>query len=813
MRPALALPTRGNKTSCAFSQHHQKQWLSYFQTVFGHQNKRQLSSRKTRSNQHGISLPWLISGYNAPCPKRPSPTHHQPYRKFHSHTPVLSTSLLPHPKDNCTEDHFNDEVDLELPKTIEKLHPRNINSSLDLDEFLTYLNNYKPALGPEKIFKSLRTALYNAVDYDDDKAWRIYEAIKENNVERLMRINNYNHLLNILKFSSGELAPTRMFQILDHMQNVPHNHPLVIGSYTYGQIMFALERRGDVLLISKTMKDMEQRGIDIVPNMYTLIALAARRKQSDNDTRVAANIMTHAMKKNVVLEQDACAIIISLLSRLPTITETVDFLQGMEIANGQTNNNTPTSVITDTYDANVPKPFYNTHIYTSLIAGLARKNDATNAMRLFREMRKQGLKPTVVTYSALIEAHAKAGDFETATRILRKRVSRQGSSAKYSVAFTSVITNAIRYGKLDLAEELSTLFLEKSNVKSENMEIRFRTALLWCRTKRCVEDGQAFFDSLWKEHPSFCNDFMVNHLVAAYGKDANLTKVYETFSLLKQMNTEESSMFSYHHLTDALFKCSDIPGALISFGMLRKQGMPDDISLAMVIRGLVMNNEGELAWRLFKIQRTKGIEPNLHAYTSIIKAFAKKKTHIHRNPLLTPQILAAAGIPTHTSTEFNDMSIPGSLQSYNIFTEMTGFRKPNAYIYNTLIACFSKSNIKQAVEIYRHMLANDIIPTVETYTALLQGCAIHRDATMALVIFKNMRDKQIVPNKHTWRYILKAMIRSHIDKSKVDKIAEIARSELEESTKLLPKPRPKMQNHKYKKYQRGRASKVNKTKK
>ncbi|OAD69914.1 hypothetical protein PHYBLDRAFT_70427 [Phycomyces blakesleeanus NRRL 1555(-)] len=770
MRPTLALPTRGGKTSCAFSQQQQKHWLSYFQTVFAPQNtsKRQLGSRKTRYNQHhNLSLPWLISEKYVTCPKGTSPTHHQPCHRFSTNTsPALTAFPLPHPKDNCTEDHFNNEIDSNLPKTIEKHHPRHINSSKDIDEFLSYLNVHAPTLGPEKVFRSLRTALYNAIDYNYDKAWCIYETILEKGVGHLMRINNYNHLLNILKFSSDEHAPARMFLVLNHMQNSPHNHPIVIGPYSYGQILFALERRGDVVSISKVMDTMEQRGIVIPQNFYTLLAFAARRKQTDENIRVAANIMTHAMKKNVMLEQDACAIIISLMSRLPTITETVDFLQGMDLITADTNN-TPTSVTANNCDADVPRPLYSIHIYTSLIAGLARKSDATNAMRLFREMRKQGLKPTIVTYSALIEAHAKAGDFDTATRILRKRVSRKGSASKYSVAFTSIITNAIRHGKLDLAEELATSFLEQSNVKSEHMEARFRTALLWCRTKRCVKDGQAFFDSLWKEHPGFCNEFMINHLINAYGNDENKTKVYDTYSLLQQLNTEEASMFSYHHLTNALFKCSDVPGAMVSFGMLRKQGIPDDISLAMVIRGLVTNNEGEVAWRLFKIQRERGIEPNLHAYTSIIKAFANKKAHITRpGSLLTPDILEAADIPTKVSTEFNNANIPGSVQSYNIFKQLTGFQKPNVYIYTTLIACFSKTNIKQAVEIYRHMRSNNVEPTVETYTALLQGCAIFRDATMSLIIFKDMREQKIVPNKHTWRYLLKSMIRSHIDKSK-----------------------------------------------
>lgn len=653
-------------------------------------------------------------------------------------------------------------------QTLKKFHPRYMNKDMNLEDLLQYLPT--SSLNSKEIFKTLRTALYNTTQHDPKKAWLIFESMVQYDVDKYLKSNNYGQLLSMMKYDDV----SRMMAILENMKRHP-GQQITPESYHLSQVLFGLSKHGLVKeacdIIRFTTSNASKLGDKTLlptPNHFHSLAIALRNNHNRNTNLIEAvtKLMLEGMERETVLLQPTFSIMLNLLSRHQQLK--LQFIQSMDRIHSKNQN------------SNKVHP-YNVYIYTSLISGFAAKGDSESAKRLFEEMRKHKIKPNDVTYGALMEAYSKAGDFTSAIRLLtvfRKKFNRVSNPM-----VTSLLVNAIRQNNLLVAEN-TVKYITDKKLSPKNMDGRLRTALIWLQTKQNLDEAREKFDELYKLDKDLVTSIMTNHLVTGYGLKQDKENVIESYRLnTKIPTTIEQQLRSKHHLTNALFHCRDVPAALTVFVSMRNQTIPDDITLAMVIQGLILNNENNLAWRLFKTLQSDGIEPNLHAYTSIIKLLGHRESDIKKRPnesTLNPDLISAAGIRL-PQLDYFDSSVPAATEALSLFRHMTGFEKPNVYTYTTLISCFAKYNISRAINIFDHMCAKGVDPTVETYTAILQGCSIFRNGQTALRVFNHMCEKRIEPNAVTWRYLMKALLRSRVDKAQVDKIGVIARESLEKN--------------------------------
>lgn len=698
------------------------------------------------------------------------PCLQQQRRGFRKARPDLNDALMqpqhyaPAPTNTITDDS----------SIHKKFHPRRIAKGCDIDGLLTYLATHRDVLGPDRVFKALRAALYNAIGYKAEPAWRIYSAMVDHRVTDRMGANHYGHLLNLLKYGSEPQTIDRMLTVLDHMRQ----HAIVNATHC-SQLLFAMARHGDIDRACQLLETMRRENIKPLASHYTSLAIAARKSGIREAGEKAAALIMDAVKKDkIMIEDEACAIMVSVLSRAQQgdqdLSATIEFLEALEstVASQDNGNNVES------------KPSrYNAHVYTSLIAGLADKGDAVNAKRLYDEMRLHGIQPTNATRTALLEAYSRAGDFRKALSYLRRWSPVNSLDKPVCSMATAVLTNAIRQDRWDIAEKLATRWMK--TMDKREIDDKFRAALMWVQVKQGLGKAREFFDEMYKENREYVNAVMVNHMVIESGNIQRRDKVHESYELHKQVDpTSDPNLRSQHYYVDALFKCRDVPAALSAFMSMRRQGVPDDITMAMVVRGLVMNDEDQLAWNVFQALKLNKRIPNLWAYTSMLKAYGKKhpSQRIPRELLdMWPELYAVLKGEEHTiptATEPVPFHVSPS-QACLFFRQMTGYRKPNQYTYTTLISCFAKTSFLRATEVYNAMLEDNVEPTVQTYGAMLQACAIFRQPRMALLIFQQMLDKNVTPNPITWRYLLKALLRGRSDKEDVDRVGEMARAAMQ----------------------------------
>ncbi|GAA5814288.1 hypothetical protein MFLAVUS_007782 [Mucor flavus] len=654
------------------------------------------------------------------------------------------------------------------PSNLRTFHPRIMNKNINLEGLFEFLPN--SSLAPKEIFKSLRTALYNTAQHDAKKAWLIYNGMIQHSVDKYLTTNHYGFLLSILKYGNS-MSP--MMTVLENMKSHPSQESS-LSNYHISQVLYAMSRHGLVLeacdiIRFTTINSNRLQDKTLLPTANHFHSLAVALKNSNSKSATTIELVTKLMlegmlQRETILFNTTSSVMLALLSTHQQLK--LQFLQAMDQINSK--------------NVNVPKSHpYNVYIYTSLISGFARQGDSESAKRLFDEMKKHKIPPNQVTYGALMEAYSKAGDFGSAIRFITDHHRRGREISSHMI--TSLLIHAIQRNNLIVAEN-TVKFITNKKIKVADMDIRLRTALIWLQTKQNVDVARKKFDELYAKDKALVNSIMANHLIMGYGLKRDKENVIATYDIgSKLAKTHEQEQRSKHYLTNSLFHCRDVPAALSVFASMRDQAIPDDITLAMVVQGLILNGERNLAWRLFKTLQTDGIEPNLHAYTSILKLLGHRDSDLKKkngNPELSLDIISAAGIRL-PQLNYLSSSVPSTTEALGLFRRMTGFQKPNVYTYTTLISCFAKHDISRAISIFDHMCAKGVNPTVETYTALIQGCSIFRNSHLALQTFNHMRERRIEPNSVTWRYLLKSLSRSHVDKSQIDKIAAMARKSLD----------------------------------
>lgn len=648
--------------------------------------------------------------------------------------------------------------------------PRNINKFVDPEEMSKYF--IKEKISKWDMFASLRSALYSFTMNDSAKTWQIYQLMIKHGVDHYLQPNHYGRILSIMKY--GKTVPN-MLSILEHMKA----HDKIPNAHHLSQVLFAMSRQGlvraacDLIRVTTVACD-RSTGLDRfypTANHYDLLVVTLKNNKTKDPAvlKYVTQLLIKAMDKhNTILENTTISQLLSLLSkRGASQLLTVSFLKSLDKSTKQ--------------DATTTTHPYNVYIYTTLIAGFARKGDNKGAINLFKEMRKQQVHPNIITSTAIINAHAVAGDFIAARLAMNLHVKKYNQLT--STMVTSLLINALRKDNMMEARKAIEYI---QNLDTQHVDSKLRTAILWLKTKQDVDEAQKEFDELQQQNEKLVNSVMANHLITGYGKKGDKRQVYQSYATsAKLAMNAEAQLRAKHHLAHALFQCRDVPAAIQVFASIKsaEQGLPDDVTLAMVIQGLILNKEGVLAWRMFKTMLDDGIEPNLHAYSSMLKAFGHsdsdlKKKKKHGEMDLEPTMVAA-GI-RHQNADYSKSPIPVTTEAHNLFRRLTGFQKPNVYTYTTLISCFAKHDITQATSIFDHMCANKSVkPTVETYTALLQGCAIFKKSELALRLFNHMNENRVEPNAVTWRYLLKSLLRSHVDKKSIDKVGDMARKSLD----------------------------------
>ncbi|KAH8555488.1 hypothetical protein BGW37DRAFT_516410 [Umbelopsis sp. PMI_123] len=675
------------------------------------------------------------------------------------------------------------------------------SSTEDYEKMLMALNQGGYELTPVQQFKILRSALYQIPEHYCQMTWKVYQQLIDRGLDSFMESNNYSRLLNNLKYGKGSDTVQHMLAILSRMEKADPSMPCV---YHYSQILFALSRHGQVQKVRDLMIDMHDKHLALSSSHYTSLAVACLNALPDTFSidDIIADFTHAANVDRIIPERQACNIIVELLCRRTELRRAIKFLQSMEDAAVHAGCQSPDTLMYTQPDV---------YTYTSLIAGFCRMGDLKAAKRVLDDMTQANVSANIVTYAIMTNAYLQHRKTKEALSYI-EQMRMVESTAKHPV-YMALMVKALALNMRKVAEDLyKALNIEISGNWNalDNMQ---RSAYVMMKLANGNTWGvQRRFRHYIQHQPDLINSVMVNHLIRGLGLKGDIKGVEEAFSWSDSTSGSghkiERTRYTYHHYVQALFNCHQTEKAFDAVADMKAHGFSvDALTYAIIIKGLVANRELETAWKMFEMMkqdRASLVEQDKNTYYASDSPFLRAMSSIMSGLVDTDLGKQSDGLNEHTrnaslladtfselremdsmpiTTQGKDVSNktqPGIQRAFAMFRDLQSSKltRANVYTYSIIIAGFAKHDIRRAMQIFQHMLADGIQPNDVVYTALIQGFAISRDAKGALALFEDMRQREIEPNQFTWHYLLRAMLRSGVDKEYVDQVGHASRNGL-----------------------------------
>ncbi|KAH7568746.1 hypothetical protein JRO89_XS06G0042300 [Xanthoceras sorbifolium] len=321
--------------------------------------------------------------------------------------------------------------------------------------------------------------------------------------------------------------------------------------------------------------------------------------------------------------------------------------------------------------------------WTSMIAGYARKGVSDGAIRLFRGMEREGVKPDVFSITSILHACARDGILETGKDV-------HGYIKENDMQSNLFVSNALMdmYAKCGSMEDAESVYSEMpmKDIVSWN-------TMIGGYSKNCFpnEALNLFVAMIQVLEP---NGITMACILPACASLAALERGREIHGYILR-NGYSSDKHVLNAIIDMYAKCGVLVLARLLFDMI---SIKDIYSWTVMIAGYGMHGFGSEAIAAFNDMRRAGIEPDEVSFISVLYAC------VH------------SGLVDEGWRFFNIMRYECKIE-------------PKLEHYGCMVDLLSRSgNLSKA---YRFIEMMPIAPDATIWGALLRGCRIHHDVKLA----------------------------------------------------------------------------------
>lgn len=360
--------------------------------------------------------------------------------------------------------------------------------------------------------------------------------------------------------------------------------------------------------------------------------------------------------------------------------------------------------------------------WTSMIAGYAREDLSTEAIKLFNEMKKDGINPDVFTVTSILHACACNGSLENGKEVHSYIKDTNMQSSLF-------VSNALMdmYAKCGSMEEALTVFsdMPRKDIVSWN-------TIIGGYSKNCLpNEALNFFVEMQNELKP--DNVTMTCILPSCGSLAALDRGREIHCFILK-NGLSSDLFVMNALVDMYVKCGVLVLARSLFDMIHVKNL---VSWTVMIAGYGMHGFGREAGATFSEMRHAGIEPDDVSFISILYACSHSG-------------LLDEGWKFYNIMR-NDYKIEPKLEHYACMVDLLA-RAGKLY------------------EAYRFIKAMPIEPDGFIWGSLLCGCRIHHDVKLAEKVAECVFELE---PENTGYYVLLANIYAEAEKwEEVKKLRE-----------------------------------------
>ncbi|KAJ7552682.1 hypothetical protein O6H91_06G064500 [Diphasiastrum complanatum] len=348
-------------------------------------------------------------------------------------------------------------------------------------------------------------------------------------------------------------------------------------------------------------------------------------------------------------------------------------------------------------------------LWSSIIAGYANAGQGEEALRLFQQMKLEGVRPDAVTYLHLIHACGRLKSLETAKQV-HGFVVESGNESDCFVG-TALVDMYAKCGSLGLAREVFDKLKKPDTVSWNSMMAAYADRGKGEEILELYEEMKKI--SVMPDSLTYVSLLRACASLGALeqGKQFHLDAVEAGF---------ESDEFVGVALVDMYAKCRSLIDACRVFESLPLQ---DEVSWTALIGGYAKIGEGERALALYQQMKQEGMTPNEVTFVCALNACAGLADFERGCQIHFDVVEAGLESDVYVGATLIDMYAKcGSLwHARQVFDHLP---KRSLVAWNSMIGGYSKNGMaEEALTLWQEIKSEIVRPDGVTYTCILDACA------------------------------------------------------------------------------------------
>ncbi|KAF5453156.1 hypothetical protein F2P56_028083 [Juglans regia] len=404
------------------------------------------------------------------------------------------------------------------------------------------------------------------------------------------------------------------------------------------------------------------------------------------------------------------------------------------------------------------KPTANT--YNSMILMLMQEGHYEKVHELYNEMSNEvNCFPDTVTYTALISAFGKLGREDSSIRLFDEM--KENGLQPSAKIYTTLLGIYFKLGRVDRALSL----IQEMKEKACALTVFTYTELIkgLGKTGR-IEEAYSIYIDMLREG---CKPdvVLINNLINILGRAGRVQDALKIFNEMESLQCKPN-VVTYNTVLKALFE-SKAPASETSSWLekMKAKGVaPSSFTYSILIDGFCKTNRVEKALLLLEEMDEKGFPPCPAAYCSLINSLGKAKRYEAANELFQ-ELKENCGFSSARvyAVMIKHFGKCGRLtEAIDLFNEMKKLGcNPDVYAYNALMSGMVRAGmIDEAHSLLRTMVENGCIPDINSHNIILNGLARTGGPKRAVEMFTQMKHSKIKPDAVSYNTLLGCLSRS-----------------------------------------------------
>lgn len=377
--------------------------------------------------------------------------------------------------------------------------------------------------------------------------------------------------------------------------------------------------------------------------------------------------------------------------------------------------------------------------WNSIISGLFQHGKREEAIRIFKLMLSEGLKPDIFTWNIYLSNVTKFENFSLriATDVIRQMENEGVSPDVFS--WTSLLSGFVQSGKCTDALQLFDEML-KSKVEPNSMTVA--SVISACATLKWLRTGKILHSYAIKKrmHKSV---LLANSLIDMYAKCLVLEEAQKVFDRMP-----ERDVISWNSIIGGYVQAGFYSKTFELFSLMDKLGFQQNaVTWNAIISGFFQNGEVDEALNLLRKMEASGVARNLASWNTAIAGMVQngyydEALNIFRQmqsvPVRPNSVTFLSIVPA-----LENLVCTSKVREVHCFMLRTGIEYGCVPVKNALIYAYTKSgNLNSALALFNSLSSKTLI----SWNSIIGGCVLHGRAGKALKLFSKMRLEEVSPN-------------------------------------------------------------------